>query len=248
MNGTDAGTIIVDDVVVLLTSIVLAGLVLAWGVMRMGRVAGSFRKQIILGSVDTMFRAKGAGLVVKQDNSKGAILVGGVVKLVHPSSKRVLCSNHSLASVSGRRLGVLHHRVNVLFRKSTLFSDVAILRGIVFPLSVFSGSACGSHLGHTRFYLSHIGLSRTNRLCPSRVDNNVVGHTTVTHTVTLGPGCLFYSRPGSNLSPGASLVVSSLVRSVATRCGVAAVVGARSVGSIVGVNRGVVFVGRNMGR
>lgn len=214
----------------------------------MGELCGSFRSGTMLGSVGTAFRGKGAGLVVNRDNSKGAMLVGYVINLLIPRGKRLLCSRHGFLAVKGGRGGVLHHRVNVVFRDTTLFSSVSMLSGMVFPLGVFDGSAMQSHAGHTVFYLSHMGLARTGSGCPKRVDKNVRGHMTVTETVTLGPRCLFYSRPGSNLSPGASLMVSSLVRSVAHRCGVAAVVGARSVGSIVNVKRGVVCVCRNAGR
>lgn len=217
-------------------------------VVRIGSLCGSFRKGSMLISVGTAFGGNGAGLVVNRDNSKGAMLVGYVINLLAPRGNRVLCSKHGFLGVGGGRGGALHHRVKVVFRDTTLFSSLAMLRGMVFPLSVFSGSACHSHMGHTRFYLSHIGLVRTRDGCPKRVDNNVRGHMTVTHTVTLGPRCLFYSRPGSNLSPGASLMVSRLVRSVAARCGVAAVVGARSVGSIVKVNSDVLCVCRKRGR
>lgn len=202
----------------------------------------------MLSGVDIGFRAKGAGLVVKRDNSKGAILVGGLIKLLRPADKGMLCSNHSFIRVDGGRGIVVQHRVNVVFRDTTLFSSLGILRGIVFPLSVFSGVGCERHIGETRRYLSHIGLVSTRRGCPNRVSNNVRGHITVTHTVIVGPGCLFYSRPGSNLSPGASLIVSRLLSNVAGSCGVAAVVGARSVGSIVNVNRGVYFVYGKRGR
>lgn len=202
----------------------------------------------MLDSVGTAFRGKGAGLVVNRDNSNGAMLVGYVIKLLAPRGNRILCSNQGLIVVKGGRGGVLHGRVKVVFRDTTLFSSLSILSGIVFPLGVFDGSALHRHAGQTVFYLSHIGLARTGSGFPKRVDNNVRGHMTVTHTVTLGPRCLFYSRPGSKLSPGASLIVSSLVRSVARRCGVAAVVGARSVGSMLKVNRGIVCVCRKRGR
>lgn len=217
-------------------------------VVRLGKLYGSFRRGRMLGSVGTAFRGKGAGLVVKRDNSKGAMLVGYVINLLAPSGKRLLCSRHGFLTVKGGRGGTLHQRVKVVFRDTTLFSSVAMLSGIVFPLGVFDGSALHSQAHHTVFYLRHMGLVRTGSGFPKRVDNNVRGHMTVTHTVTLGPRCLFYSRPGSKLSPGASLIVSRLVRSVAQRCGVAALVGARSVGSMVNVKRGVVCVCRKRGR
>lgn len=217
-------------------------------VVRMGKLCGSFRNGAMLRGVSTAFRGKGADLVVKRDNSKGAMLVGYVIKLLAPRGKRILCSKHGFLTVKGGRGGRLQHRVKVVFRDTTLFSSVSILSGIVFPLGVFNASALHRRAGQTVFYLSHIGLARTGSGFPNRVDKNVRGHMTVTQTVTLGPRCLFYSRPGSKLSPGASLIVSSLVRSVAQRCGVAAVVGARSVGSMVKVNRGVVCVCRKAGR
>lgn len=157
--------------------------------------------------------------VVNPSNAKGSAVLEVVTKLLPTSDNRVCMTNRQQRKLV--RSSPSPIKVNVIFRRTTLFSSLAMSRGINFLLcrrSALPQQRVQRLIGRI---LSVINLPNVNGHCPTRLSKKVQGQIDFTQTVVSGPSgprsqptLLLCSRPATNLSPVTSAIVRSLVHGV----------------------------------
>lgn len=166
---------------------------------------GHFSGHIIstMGSVSFRVCPNRAFNLINRSNYNGSAANHAVVHLAGPATNGIFFRNGSITRVDGRRVGSVHHRVRFVFRSpcTSLGPHVAVKRVISRPVAVRNINAGRRHVRHIHRLLSIIKLGpRRVGHCPRRFSNNRHRHINVTHTFTLGPGLVVYSRPISTLS------------------------------------------------
>lgn len=203
-------------------------------------LGGDFNDGRILGKVSLRITRKRIIYVVNPSNSKGDALLHYLGGLRRIASKRILVSKRSVAR-GAASVGGIHRRVKVIFRRFGLFPRLSIVSGVALTpirLGQRGGRATGTE---TLRLLRAINLSRGTSTFPDSLSNNRGREITVTHTLTVGPRVVLFSRPASTLSPR---VINSILRIVGGLTGrnVAVIIIARRVNFTERIKRHIVFV------
>lgn len=180
--------------------------------------------------------------MINRGNTKGDALVGALLNLRRPVSKRVRVNSN------------LHQgRVNCLPRRAVIRESfpTSIRRVILsnyrdhYKLHPF----CDQRRGRlTRSTVRGVRVKSLTGYYCQRLSNNRRRHILLTHTLYTAQGVLLLSRPISNLSPGIAARVCRLVRGLGRRRNVAILVVSRSVRTtiyctdrVLRINRAVFF-------
>lgn len=228
--------------------------------LRMRRVGGAFKQARMLGSVDFSLREKRMLSLVNSSKDKGAALLHYLGFLRAPSGNIVHMGSRLLFSTTGPMAGRRDRvhggelRFKLMFRSFGLFPRCATLKGMVLTGRLLTGDrpSCGTHGGRVRTrvrtrtggLLSRVKLSRHVGGCPRRLSKKRYRHITVTHTLTLDPSVLYFSRPASTLSPRLANRMLGIVGKLTSR-GAAVVVMARRVTFTESMSSGILFVSSN---
>lgn len=189
----------------------------------------------VFSGVSLAIPQKGVATVVKPSNVNGAALLHLVNKRVTPSRNRVLFSNRGVPTVSHSHLCAIHGQVDVLFRSKTLFASVGMFSGITCPLHRRARLPTPLLRDAIVVGLRTIKLHKTTGLVPSRLSNKVTQHTTLTHTVTLRPSLVVFSRPFIKRSPVAVNMLIGLVSRLGDTLNIAYIIISRSIPRILDV-------------
>lgn len=209
----------------------------------MGSLGGTFNAGRILSKVAASVYRKRMMTIVNPSNSNGSAFLESLGLLRIPANKRVLFRKASVAS-PGISVGERHRGVKVMFRRFGLFPRGAMGRGVVLtPMRL--GLVAGSRTsGGTSRLLTHMNLPSGTGTCPSVLSNKRGRHVTVTHSLTVGPSIVLFSRPASTLSPR---VMNRILRLVGrlTRSNVAVIMIARRVKFTERITAEILFVSSN---
>lgn len=186
--------------------------------------------------------------VVNPDNSNGAALLHDVGLLRRPRTKAVAINSVAVSATHsldrrGSLVHRLHRRIKFIFRGFGLFPRHAILRGVVRKPIVIGNRPGRRTATHTHRLLTGIKLTNGRADCPHHLSNNRRRHITVTHTLTVHPRIVLFSRPASTLSPRLINRILGAVHRL-TRRGHAVIVIARRVDFTQSITSQTVFVSR----
>lgn len=201
----------------------------------------------MLGGINVAVGGNRIIYVVKPDKSKGAAFLHYLGLLREPSTNvcRLNSLQCSLDHVNSRRDQRVTEGATVIFRSCRLFDRVAILRGIVRKLIAPQGIPGVLTRAVTASILRGINVTSGTKVCPDRLSKKRRRQINVTHTVTLSPRLLLFSRPASTLSPRLIKSILGIVQRL-TSANRAVVVIARRVRFTRRITSGIIFVTSNM--
>jgi phospholipid/cholesterol/gamma-HCH transport system ATP-binding protein len=178
----------------------------------------------------------------------GASGVGKSVTIKHLIG--LLRIDHGEIWFDGRRvdqlpehaLAPLRKRAGMVFQSSTLFDSMTLAENVALPLRTHQRMSWPAALDEARGRLAQVYMAEHAERYPAELSDGMRKRAAIARTLALGPEVVLFDEPTTGLDPVSARRIDRLIRELAQRLGVTAIVVSHDLPSIFGIADRVAFL------
>jgi phospholipid/cholesterol/gamma-HCH transport system ATP-binding protein len=145
-----------------------------------------------------------------------------------------------------RRLAPLRKRIGMVFQSSTLFDSMTLAENVALPLQKHQHLSWHDAVEAARPRLAQVYMSEHADRYPAELSDGMRKRAAIARTLALGPEVVLFDEPTTGLDPVSARRVDRLIRELAEKLGVTAIVVSHDPPSIFGVADRVAFLYRGV--
>jgi phospholipid/cholesterol/gamma-HCH transport system ATP-binding protein len=134
-----------------------------------------------------------------------------------------------------RALAPLRKRIGMVFQSSTLFDAMTLAENVALPLRKHQGMAWRAALDEARRRLAQVYMAEHAERYPAELSDGMRKRAAIARTLALDPEVVLFDEPTTGLDPVSARRIDRLIRELAGRLGVTAVVVSHDPPSIFGI-------------
>ena len=139
-------------------------------------------------------------------------------------------------------LAALRKRIGMVFQSSTLFDSMTLAENVALPLRKHGGLGYRAALAEARVRLAQVQMEDHADRYPAELSDGMRKRAAIARTLALTPDVVLFDEPTTGLDPVSARRIDRLIRELAERLGVTAIVVSHDVPSIVGIADRVAFL------
>jgi phospholipid/cholesterol/gamma-HCH transport system ATP-binding protein len=139
-------------------------------------------------------------------------------------------------------LAGLRQRVGMVFQSSTLFDSMTLAENVALPLRKHHGMRQAAALEEARKRLAQVYMAEYADRYPAELSDGMRKRAAIARTLALGPEVVLFDEPTTGLDPVSARRIDRLIRELADKLGVTAVVVSHDPPSIFGTADRVAFL------
>jgi phospholipid/cholesterol/gamma-HCH transport system ATP-binding protein len=141
-----------------------------------------------------------------------------------------------------RAFAPLRKRIGMVFQSATLFDSMTLAENVALPLRKHGGLGHRAALDDARARLAQVGMAEHADRYPAELSDGMRKRAAIARTLALSPEVVLFDEPTTGLDPISARRIDRLVRELAGRLGVTAIVVSHDLPSIFGVADRVAFL------
>ncbi|HEX4422370.1 MAG TPA: ATP-binding cassette domain-containing protein [Kofleriaceae bacterium] len=134
-----------------------------------------------------------------------------------------------------RALVPLRRRIGMVFQSSTLFDSMTLAENVALPLRTHQHLAWPAAIDEARRRLAQVYMADHAERYPAELSDGMRKRAAIARTLALGPEVVLFDEPTTGLDPVSARRIDRLIRELADRLGVTAVVVSHDPPSIFGI-------------
>jgi phospholipid/cholesterol/gamma-HCH transport system ATP-binding protein len=141
-----------------------------------------------------------------------------------------------------RALAPLRRRIGMVFQSSTLFDSMTLAENVALPLRKHQRMRWAAALAEARERLAQVYMADDADRYPAELSDGMRKRAAIARTLALGPEVVLFDEPTTGLDPVSARRIDRLIRELAAKLGVTAVVVSHDPPSIFGIADRVAFL------
>jgi phospholipid/cholesterol/gamma-HCH transport system ATP-binding protein len=141
-----------------------------------------------------------------------------------------------------RALAPLRQRIGMVFQSSTLFDSMTLAENVALPLRKHQRMRWAAALEEARHRLAQVYMAEHAERYPAELSDGMRKRAAIARTLALGPEVVLFDEPTTGLDPVNARRIDRLIRELAQRLGVTAIVVSHDPSSIFGTADRVAFL------
>lgn len=141
-----------------------------------------------------------------------------------------------------RALVPLRRRIGMVFQSSTLFDSMTLAENVALPLRKHQRLSQRTALEEARGRLAQVYMADYAERYPAELSDGMRKRAAIARTLALGPEVVLFDEPTTGLDPVSARRVDRLIRELADKLGMTAIVVSHDPPSIFGVADRVAFL------
>jgi len=141
-----------------------------------------------------------------------------------------------------RALTPIRRRIGMVFQSSTLFDSMTLADNVALPLRKHQGLSGTAALDEARRRLGQVYMADHADRFPAELSDGMRKRAAIARTLALGPEVVLFDEPTTGLDPVNARRIDRLIRELADRLGVTAIVVSHDPPSIFGIADRVAFL------
>ncbi|MDQ3295287.1 MAG: ATP-binding cassette domain-containing protein [Myxococcota bacterium] len=145
-----------------------------------------------------------------------------------------------------RALAPLRKRIGMVFQSSTLFDSMTLAENVALPLRKHGKLSHNDALAEARERLAQVYMAEYADRYPAELSDGMRKRAAIARTLALSPEVVLFDEPTTGLDPVSARRVDRLIRELADKLGMTAIVVSHDPPSIFGVADRVAFLYRGV--
>jgi phospholipid/cholesterol/gamma-HCH transport system ATP-binding protein len=145
-----------------------------------------------------------------------------------------------------RKLAALRKRIGMVFQSSTLFDSMTLAENVALPLRKHQNLGWDASLEQARVRLAQVYMAEHADRYPAELSDGMRKRAAIARTLALQPDVVLFDEPTTGLDPVSARRIDRLIRELADKLGVTAIVVSHDPPSIFGIADRVAFLYRGV--
>jgi len=145
-----------------------------------------------------------------------------------------------------RQLAPLRKRIGMVFQSSTLFDSMTLAENVALPLRKHQRLGWDASLEQARGRLAQVYMAEHADRYPAELSDGMRKRAAIARTLALEPEVVLFDEPTTGLDPVSARRIDRLIRELADKLGVTAIVVSHDPPSIFGIADRVAFLYRGV--
>ncbi|MBA3457356.1 MAG: ATP-binding cassette domain-containing protein [Deltaproteobacteria bacterium] len=145
-----------------------------------------------------------------------------------------------------RKLAALRKRIGMVFQSSTLFDSMTLAENVALPLRKHQRLGWDASLDQARVRLAQVYMAEYADRYPAELSDGMRKRAAIARTLALEPDVVLFDEPTTGLDPVSARRIDRLIRELADKLGVTAIVVSHDPPSIFGIADRVAFLYRGV--
>ncbi len=145
-----------------------------------------------------------------------------------------------------RQLAPLRKRIGMVFQSSTLFDSMTLAENVALPLRKHGTLGYAEALEQARVRLAQVYMAEHADRYPAELSDGMRKRAAIARTLALEPEVVLFDEPTTGLDPVSARRIDRLIRELADKLGVTAIVVSHDPPSIFGIADRVAFLYRGI--
>ena len=193
-------------------------------VIRYDNVCKSFGDKVVLRDLNLDVH-RGETLAIMGPSGIGkSVTLRHAVGLIHPDSGRVLVEGHDMATIEPDDLFDLRRRMGYLFQDGALINWLSVAENIALPLRENTELTDAEIMDRVEHKLGLVQMQGTGHLMPPSLSGGMRKRVGLARALVTEPDIVFFDEPNTGLDPEISMSVNHLIRDLAERLSITAIV------------------------
>ncbi|MBL0217316.1 MAG: ATP-binding cassette domain-containing protein [Myxococcales bacterium] len=141
-----------------------------------------------------------------------------------------------------RQLAPIRKRIGMVFQSSTLFDSMTLAENVALPLRKHQRLSWSASLVEAKQRLAQVYMAEYADRYPAELSDGMRKRAAIARTLALGPEVVLFDEPTTGLDPVSARRIDRLIRELADKLGVTAIVVSHDPPSIFGVADRVAFL------
>ena len=139
-------------------------------------------------------------------------------------------------------LAPLRRRIGMVFQSSTLFDSMTLAENVALPLRKHQKMRHAAAMAEAKQRLEQVYMADYADRFPAELSDGMRKRAAIARTLALGPEVVLFDEPTTGLDPVSARRIDRLIRELATKLGVTAIVVSHDPPSIFGIADRVAFL------
>ena len=187
--------------------------------------------------------AKGEVMFIIGTSGVGkSVAIKHLIGLLRIDSGEIWFDGARVDQLSEHQLAPLRRRIGMVFQSSTLFDSMTLAENVALPLRIHQQLSDKAALASARERLAQVYMAEYADRHPSELSDGMRKRAAIARTLALDPQVVLFDEPTTGLDPVSARRIDRLVRELADKLGVTAVVVSHDLASIKSTADRVAFL------
>ena len=171
-----------------------------------------------------------------------SVTIKHLIGLLRIDAGEIWFDGTRLDKLTERQLAPYRKRIGMVFQASTLFDSMTLAENVALPLRKHGKLSHDAALDEARRRLAQVYMAEHAERYPAELSDGMRKRAAIARTLALSPEVVLFDEPTTGLDPVSARRVDRLIRELADKLGVTAVVVSHDLPSIFGIADRVAFL------
>lgn len=171
-----------------------------------------------------------------------SVTIKHLIGLLRIDAGEIWFDGQRVDQLAERDLVPLRRRIGMVFQSSTLFDSMTLAENVALPLRKHQRLGYRAALDEARVRLAQVYMGEYAERYPAELSDGMRKRAAIARTLALAPEVVLFDEPTTGLDPVNARRIDRLIRELADRLGVTAIVVSHDPPSIFGVADRVAFL------
>ena len=195
----------------------------------------SFGGRPVLAGLDLDVRKGEVMFVVGTSGVGKSVTIKHLIGLLRVDAGEIWLDGTRIDALPERAFAAIRRKVAMVFQSATLFDSMTLVDNVALPLRKHGGLRTSAARAEARVRLEEVGLASLADCHPHEVGDGVRKRAAIARALTLEPEVVLFDEPTTGLAPIDARRVDRLIRELADRRGVTAIVVSHDLASIFAI-------------
>ncbi|CAN5717173.1 ABC transporter ATP-binding protein [soil metagenome] len=171
-----------------------------------------------------------------------SVTIKHLVGLLRIDSGEIWFEGNRIDTLPERKLAPFRKRIGMVFQSSTLFDSMTLAENVALPLRKHQRTSWSESLEEAHKRLTQVNMAQYADRYPADLSDGMRKRAAIARTLALNPDVVLFDEPTTGLDPVSARRIDRLIRELADKLGVTAIVVSHDPLSIFGVADRVAFL------
>jgi len=171
-----------------------------------------------------------------------SVAIKHLIGLLRIDSGEIWFDGARVDQLPEKQLAPLRRRIGMVFQSSTLFDSMTLAENVALPLRIHHKLSHDHALADARERLAQVYMADYADRHPAELSDGMKKRAAIARTLALGPEVVLFDEPTTGLDPVSARRIDRLIRELAEKLGVTAVVVSHDLTSIARTADRVAFL------
>ena len=212
------------------------------GYIEFVHVAKAFSSKPVLRDMNLAIHRGEVMFIIGTSGVGKSVTIKHLIGLLRIDAGEIWFDGRRIDQLPERALAALRKQIGMVFQSSTLFDSMTLAENVALPLRKHGRMAYRAALVEARDRLAQVDMDAHADRYPAELSDGMRKRAAIARTLALSPDVVLFDEPTTGLDPVSARRIDRLIRELAERLGVTAVVVSHDPPSIFGIADRVAFL------